>query len=261
MSIMRQKLSISDEDHLDVRSLSVDYAPNASTGLHRHDWAQLVYVEDGLLRTAADAAFWLVSSGRGLWLPAGVEHDQFALGRARLRTLYFRPGSDMTHASPRVLRVSPLLHQLILRVCQLQWLDRRESLHRHLAALLRHETAALDAAPVRLDRPSDVRAARLAAMFIDAANDEVPLTALLTRAGLSRRTAERLFAAESGMTPAAWWRTARLYRAYAWLAAGESVDSVATRCGYRSRSAFSDAFTRLVGQSPATVRSASKRQK
>jgi AraC-like DNA-binding protein len=73
---------------------------------------------------------------------------------------------------------------------------------------------------------------------------------LLRQSGASRRTMERLFRAETGMSLGQWQRRQTLLHALRRLAAGESVSGVAGELGYNSPSAFIAMFRRELGQTP-----------
>ena len=76
-------------------------------------------------------------------------------------------------------------------------------------------------------------------------------SAAVTRAvGVSTRTLERRFLEETGLTFGRWRRQATLLEGLRQLAAGHSVKSVSSTCGYAEPSAFVAAFKALYGQTP-----------
>jgi AraC family transcriptional activator FtrA len=86
-------------------------------------------------------------------------------------------------------------------------------------------------------------------------------TGVLARhAAMSERTFLRRFRESTGMSPIAWLRRERMFRARELL---ESADlplaDVAAQCGYESLETFRAAFRRLVGASPAAYRSRFRR--
>ena len=68
--------------------------------------------------------------------------------------------------------------------------------------------------------------------------------------GASRRTLERAFLAETGLTIGAWRQRQRLLRALELLAQGEPVTTVAGAVGYRTPSAFTAMFHEHLGTTP-----------
>jgi AraC-like DNA-binding protein len=84
----------------------------------------------------------------------------------------------------------------------------------------------------------------------DEPSDTSPVDTIARRAGASRRTLERIFRKETGMSLGEWRQQARLLHAMRLLARGEPVTSTALEVGYESISAFIAAFSRVVGTTP-----------
>ena len=104
--------------------------------------------------------------------------------------------------------------------------------------------AELPTAPLRLPLPVDPRARAVAsALRVDPA-------AGLPDALASRRTLERLFRAETGLSIGQYRERARLLAALPRLASGEPVARVAADVGYATPSAFGAMFKRVLGVSP-----------
>jgi len=76
--------------------------------------------------------------------------------------------------------------------------------------------------------------------------------ALGRAAGASRRTPERLFRTETGMSVGRWRQQARLLHAMRLLARGEPVTSIALEVGYESPSAFIATFKSVLGTTPGS---------
>jgi AraC-like DNA-binding protein len=133
-------------------------------------------------------------------------------------------------------------------------LDRRIEFDLCLATIIRAEITFRDAAGFILLQPKDTRARKLADFFFDATCVGVPLDALCERAGLSRRTAERVFQGECGLSPAQWRRFAGLSEGLVSIAGGATIDQAAITAGYQSRSAFSEAFSKAFGFPPSEAK-------
>jgi len=78
------------------------------------------------------------------------------------------------------------------------------------------------------------------------------------RAGMSRSSFYESFTSSVGESPAVYVRRWRMTLARGWLRKGISVGEIAERTGYGSDQAFSRAFKRTVGQSPAHWRRAAR---
>lgn len=236
-----------------MRSLAIDYAAGGREDFHTHPWPQFLYARSGAVRADIGGQYWTIPPRRGLWIPTGVPHRLRMSSNLQLRTLYIRP--SMASAQPvHVVNVSGLLHEAIIEVCSRGWLDDRIVIDCHLGALILHDLVRRDEAQMHLTRPSDRRAVRLAEMMTDRSLYSAPLGTLCVRAGLSRRTAERLFLAETGLAPSQWRRFAVLSEALVDIAGGVSIEHAAFAAGYQSRSAFSEAFTRAFGFPPGAAR-------
>jgi AraC-like DNA-binding protein len=178
------------------------------------------------------------------------------LGQVDLRTLYFQPGLIDGWTGVRVLDVCGLLHEAILRVCELGWLDRRDLADERLAGLIVDEITSASSTNIRLPMPKEARAHRLAIGFLEETSARIDYSEQLIRAGLSRRTAERIFNRETGVSPARWRRQAHLARTLEHLASGGLVSDAAYLAGYQSQSAFSDNFRRTFGFAPGAFKKA-----
>jgi AraC-like DNA-binding protein len=168
-----------------------------------------------------------------------------------VRMLYIRPSPRRDRAFPRtcaVVNVTPLLRELILRTVQVGALDAAVPGQKRLIGVILDELKVLVAAPLQLPLPRDSRAARFAALVERGTG--APFADLLRQCGASRRTMERIFRAETGMSMGQWQRRQMLLDALRRLAAGENVSSVAGELGYNSASAFIAMFRRELGQTP-----------
>jgi AraC-like DNA-binding protein/quercetin dioxygenase-like cupin family protein len=251
---MRHRFSRADEPHFVVRSLAIDYDAGGQEDMHAHPWPQFLYAQSGALRASIEGRFWTLPTRRGLWIPAHTPHRLSMSSRLQLRTLYLPPQDETASQGVCVVPVSGLLHETISRVCAQGVLDRRIEFDLCLATIIRAEITFRDAAGFILLQPKDTRARKLADFFFDETCVGVPLDALYERAGLSRRTAERVFQGECGLSPAQWRRFAGLSEGLVSIAGGATIDQAAIAAGYQSRSAFSEAFSKAFGFPPSEAK-------
>jgi len=87
-------------------------------------------------------------------------------------------------------------------------------------------------------------------LFVNPA-DPRTLEQLCAQCGAGKRTIERLFSAETGMTFGQWRRQLRLLHALQSLACGEKVTAAAMDAGYSSISAFISMFRKHMGETPS----------
>ena len=235
-----------------VRTFPLTLLHDHTLPTHTHDWDQLTYATSGVLRVATADASWVVPPHRAVWVPAGIAHAEQMFAPVSVRTLYFAPRIAATLPREcRTLNISSLLRELILHVSRLGALDRRTPSHARIIGVLLDQMSAVSEVPLQLPLPRDARALRVAALLQAEPGHTATVAALARTAGASRRTLERLFAHETGMTVAEWRRRLRLLHAVRLLAEGEPVTTVALEIGYSSVSAFIAVFRKAFGATPS----------
>jgi AraC-like DNA-binding protein len=172
-------------------------------------------------------------------------------GTVAIRMLYIRPGRAAAFARTlpdcTVVNVRPLLRELIVRTCLAGALDTKIAEQRRLIGVIFDELKSLTVVPLQLPLPLERRAAKLVET---AQSDFAPLADMLRRSGASRRTMERVFREETGMSLGRWLRRRKLLEGLRRLAAGEAVGMVALDLQYSSASAFIAMFRRELGATP-----------
>jgi len=253
-----------------ARALSTTYSGGSTLHPHTHASHQLLFAASGAMTVTGDRTTWMIPPGRAVLIPAGVLHSIRMWGDVAMRSLYFPPGAEApgrpeglqlrTGLQPRtvfdacrVISVSALLRELILRVAELAALDSRDEADARLMGVLMDELAIAHIEPLLLPLPSDARALAAASDVLanpgaDAMTDDVA-----KRSGLSTRTLERLFRAETGMTFGLWRQKARLLESVRILAEGKSVTDAALEAGYSSVSAYIAAFKQTFGCTPGVM--------
>lgn len=252
---MRQKVPAepSTRRRACITTLTRDYAPGYLIPPHSHRRDQLVYASRGVMTVRAKAGEWVVPTNRAVLIPAGVRHDITMCGAVAMRTLYLEPG--LAKNLPRtccVVNVSPLLRELILRACEYSGLNRRVRRQRHLIDLILDQMETVQAVPLQLPNPTDPRALRVAKALLGRLAEGRPLGRVCTVAGASKRTIERLFQRELGMSVGKWRQQLRLMKAMQLLADGAKVTHAALEAGYSTPSAFISMFRRTLGSTPAS---------
>ena len=228
-----------------------EYADRQVIRTHTHPWHQLIYASRGVMTVRTPEASWVVPTNRGVWVPAGTRHSIQMSGPVSLRTLYLVPRiSGALPDEPRVVGISPLLRELILRIVELDSLSVRVPEHAHLVSVLLDHLHVMQSDAVHLPIPRDARAKRIAAILQREPSDTRSLIELSKSAGASKRTIERLFKIETGLGFGKWRQQLRLGHALRLLAAGDAVTTVALDVGYDSISAFISAFRLTFGKTP-----------
>jgi AraC-like DNA-binding protein len=235
-----------------IGTLIRDYPAGYLIPLHFHNADQLVYATQGVMTVRTDEGSWVVPTCRAVWIPAGTPHTITMSGPVAMRTLYLQ--SRLAKALPPkccVVNVSSLLKELILHACTFTNLTRRIEWQRHLIGMITDQLRNIHTLPLQLPNPSDPRALRIVAALLGHPADRRSLARLCKLAGAGKRTVERLFKEEVGMTFGKWRQQLRLMHAMRLLAEGAKVSHAAMEAGYGSPSAFISMFKRTLGTTPA----------
>lgn len=250
----RRQTSVFDpstHQHSHVTTLSRDYPAGHVIPSHFHDRDQVVYASRGVMTVRTSNGTWVVPTRRAVWIPASIPHTITMSGAVDMRTLYLKP--QLAKSLPRsccVLHVSALLKELIIHACILGSLDKKIRSQGHLIHVIVDQLEAIELVPLQLPNPSDQRAQRLARVLLENPGDRRTLKDLCKVAGASKRTIERLFQADTGMTFAKWRQQLRLIQAMQLLAEGAQVTRAALESGYSTPSAFISMFRKTLGMRP-----------
>jgi AraC-like DNA-binding protein len=252
------RLTAEQEPFLAVRSLATNYASSYRIESHQHPWHQFLYAISGAMTVSTDRSSWMIPTGRAVFIPAGSAHAIRMWGTVEMRTLYLAPArTRFENAECRVTEVTPLLRELILRTVERIGLDSRAAHDARLIGLLEDEiqTAIAQAAdsPLVLPMPADERAKALACRVLESPLIGDGVDDLAKQHGVARRTLERRFRDETGMSFGMWRQKARLLDSIRLLAEGKSVTDAALDTGYSSVSAFIAAFKGTFGYTPGRL--------
>jgi AraC-like DNA-binding protein len=241
------------DSSVQVRSFGVTFGSGQPAPPTLHDtanWHQLIYATRGVMTVYTDEGAWVVPPHRGVWIPAGFRYRLEMSGEVALRMLYLLARKRRLARFCSVVNVTPLLRELIVRTNLIGALDSGIPEQKRLIGVICDELNMLTSVPLQLPLPQDSRAAQFAALAASESSGELSVAEMLRRSGVSRRTLERIFRAETAMSLGQWLRRQKLLHALRRLAAGESVKSIALELGYNGASAFVAMFRRELGQTP-----------
>jgi AraC-like DNA-binding protein len=238
-----------------VAAMPKDFAAAFVIDPHSHERAQVIFATTGTMRVVTGKAMWMVPPQRALWMPAGAVHGIEMLHAVSMRTLYLRADAAIGMPSEcRVLHVSPLLRELIVRATELPLHYDEAGAPGHLIALLLAELHESQTLGLQLPMPSSPRLTTLCRSLLNSPGDRRTLAEWARSVHASERTLARLFHEETGMSFAAWRQQARVLEAMGKLGAGQPVTQVALDVGYDSVSAFCAMFRRATGSPPGSLR-------
>jgi len=238
-----------------VAAMSKTFVDGSEIEPHHHSRDQFLYSVTGIMRVRTQAEAWVVPPDRAVYLPARVEHSIGIRGLVTMSTLYIAPRAhDGLPIAPTVLEVSTLLRELVLALIEEPVVYDEQGRGGALADLIFSEIARARRLPLVIPMPRDPRLLRVcSAMLADPAS-RCNLGDWAAEAGASVRTLARLFEEELGVGFVAWRQRVRFHNALESIVAGEPIALIAERNGYRSASAFSNAFRTVMGQPPSSLR-------
>jgi len=231
-----------------VRGYSVTHPPGAATLPIEPGWDQLLYAASGAMTVSIPTGSWIIPRHRALWIPGNEPATVVNRSRVGVRSLYLASPLRALPGTARGITVSRFCRELLLHTVRCCPLDLDDAVHSALLTVLVDQLRAMPDAPLWLPRPTDPRAVAFAQAA--EANTTADTGELARQVGASRRTLERVFAAQTGLSLGAWRRRAHILGSLDCLAAGETVTRAAQSSGYTTSSAYVAAFKRELGITP-----------
>lgn len=236
------------------RYLSETIRPDTgeSYGWHTHDYGQLISAVSGSMFVGTPQRVLLLSPAMAVWIPPDTAHwMRYGADNVMLYVDVNREEAGSLGGACRVVAMTALLGALFGATAPERTGARGDPHNAALHDLLRCELLNAPDVPLSLAMPQDDRVRGLAQSALEDPSAVGSVEAWLAPAPASRKTVERIFISETGMTPSRWLRHARVLHAISLLAAGWKVTSVALELGYGSSSAFSYMFRQTIGRSPS----------
>lgn len=222
---------------------------------HVHTRHQLLYASAGTMRFSTGRDSWLLPPLRAAWIPAGTSHRVHAAGALSLRTVYFAQAlaHDESLQKCAVFNVTPLAREMILAAMRWHPTAQHDAVAERyfpaLAALCAEWVC--DDLSLQLPAPQTPELSSAMAYTMDHIAAPLTLKSVAKAAGVSKRTLERRFDEEAGLSFREFLRRARMQTALELLARpGARVKSAAHAVGFSSEASFTRAFTEVVGERP-----------
>jgi AraC-like DNA-binding protein/quercetin dioxygenase-like cupin family protein len=235
-----------------VSTLSYTYANGHSVPPHFHEVDQVLYGISGVMAVTTSEGLWIVPPNRAVWIPARTPHSLEIWGALTMKTLYLRPKLVKRLGSRCcLLNISPLFRELLLEACKTRSLKRSVPAQVRLIGVILDQIEAAPFVPLQVQLPRDDRALRVARLLLANPADGRRLQDVCRQCGASKRTVERLFWQETGVSFGRWRRQLGLALAVRLLAQGNKMASVALEIGYSSPSAFIASFKKVFGATPS----------
>ena len=235
-----------------VGAMSKTFTDGHVIPFHRHERDQLLYAITGTMRLRTERQAWIVPPEGAVYIPAGTLHSVSMHGAVEMRTLYIKAAHMVVRARPLVVIAVPtLLRELILALNEEPVAFTPESRGGLIAKLIELEIGRAKELSLNIPLPRDPRLQRLCAEILADPSDRRTLDQWSETTGASTRTLARLFERDLGMTFVHWRQRARFHSALEALSNGEPISRVAKMHGYRSTSAFTAAFGKVMGVAPS----------
>lgn len=218
---------------------------------HTHRLAQLIHPGDAVITVNTAEGLWVVPPARAVWVLPGVRHQLSCRRACAVNTLFVEPHSTTLPERCCVVAVDALVEQLLAASAAVGTSFSAGGAEERLIGVILDRLPRLAFAPLHLASPSDPRIQRITTILSSDPTDERTLDELATVAGLTARTAARLFLKETGLTFGEWRQQVRLFAALELLGAGVSVTTVALDVGYHDVSSFIHVFKASFGTTPA----------
>lgn len=213
---------------------------------HSHHAGQLWRIAAGLLVIETPLGRSVVPAKHIGWIPPGQQHAAFSESAIEGCAVYLDPAHCEGLPEEATLFESDDFTDALfsrLSVAGSEYDPRK-------LILLLEELALASQVRFYLPVPTDPRLKNVVRKLLQSVDDNQTVESHASRAGMSVRTFNRRFSAETGMNFVNWRQLARVMQAMEWLAAGKPVGWIALSCGYNSVSAFIEVFRTWTGKTP-----------
>lgn len=230
------------------------FAAGARVPMHSHPRAQLLFAASGFMTVRMPGWQWRLPASQALWIPAGVLHSLDMQSAVDMRTLYLDVNLQLPANECRMVEVTPLVRELIVRATELPMLYDEGGADGLLVQLLLVELGTLNSQNLALRMPVSADLMALCLAWGEQLGERLPVSLWARRVRISPRTLSRRFSAETGLTFDQWCTEYTLREAYARLTAGATVLDVALSMGYAGPAAFCRRFKQRFGITPGGLR-------
>ena len=250
---MKLKIEVDQIENLNqpIVTYARDLLRGQSFPFHMHKRTQLVYASHGLMTVTTRLNAYVIPPQRAVLMPAMVEHRIDVNRDLSMRSLYIK--SSLVELFPSescVLQITPLLRELIITAVAAGNHYLTDSPQSRLMQVILDQISTQTPIPLALPLPTDPRLMQITRMLMRNPADTRILGDWAKEVGASKRTLNRLFSIQTGMSFQSWRQQLRLHRGLELLAIGESVTHVAMELGYDNTSAFIAMFRRCLGTTP-----------
>jgi AraC-like DNA-binding protein len=218
---------------------------------HRHKRGQLLYASEGVITVRTEDGLWVTPPHRAVWIAPSTVHAVKSNKSFRLTALWVEPGVANLSKRCCVVNVDGLMKELLNAAAEFGADYISGSAEERMIRVLLDRLTKLTIVPLFLPEPRDERLRRITRGIAADLPSQIPLEVWAKRAGVTLRTAARLFRQETGMSFGQWRLQLRLLSALEQLGMGDPVSNVALNVGYSDVSSFIAVFKAALGETPA----------
>jgi AraC-like DNA-binding protein len=218
---------------------------------HEHSWHQLLYASSGVLIVDVIGERLFIPPENAVWLPCGCRHSVSTEYGAELKSLYINGNYQQLPTDKSVvLKISPIIKALIIEVSTFDVEHSISGYEEEVISLMLSTLPRLKPVTDHLPWPTSVELLKMCNQLYERPGGKQTTLMLAKDLAMSKRTLERKFHKETGMTIQAWSLRLRFLKSIELLTAGHSITNISLDLGYSSPSPFIYMFRNISGMSP-----------
>lgn len=218
---------------------------------HKHKWHQLLYAISGVLIVDVIGEKLFIPPENAVWLPSGCRHSVSTEYGAELKSLYIDSKyQQLPTDKSLVLKISPIIKALIIEISTFDVEYSILGYEEELISLTLNTLPRLKHVTDHLPWPTSLELLKMCSQLYEQPRSKKTTQKLAEDLAMSKRTLERKFHRETGMTIQAWCLRLRFLKAIELLTAGHSITNISLDLGYSSPSPFIYMFRNISGMSP-----------
>jgi AraC-like DNA-binding protein len=222
------------------------YFPN-----HTHKWHQLLYAVSGVLTVDVIGEKLFIPPENAVWLPCGCQHSVSTEYGAELKSLYIDSKYQLLPTDKSlVLQISPVIKALIIEMSTFDVEYSMSGYEEDFISLTLKTLPRLKHVTDHLPWPTSIELLKVCSQLYEEPRNKKTTQMLAENLAMSKRTLERKFHRETGMTIQSWCLRLRFLKAIELLTAGHSITNISLDLGYSSPSPFIHMFRKISGMSP-----------
>ncbi|PHR85405.1 MAG: AraC family transcriptional regulator [Colwellia sp.] len=218
---------------------------------HKHRWHQLLYASSGVLIVDVIGERLFIPPENTVWLPSGYQHSVSTEYGAELKSLYIDSSyRQLPTDKSLVLKISPIIKALIIEISTFDVEYPILGYEQDVVSLMLSTLPRLKRVTDHLPWPESSELLKMCCQLYEQPGGKQTTLMLADNLAMSKRTLERKFHRETGMTIQAWSLRLRFLKAIELLTAGHSITNISLDLGYSSPSPFIYMFRNISGMSP-----------